>query len=105
VAIKIKIPRKLTSTGGARWGRDPLLRFALIAFTVLAATFVIFFSYYYVKYDRIIARRFQGSVFANAAKIYATPRTISVGDKADLKEIASELRHAGYLDTGGKSSM
>jgi penicillin-binding protein 1B len=105
VAIKIKIPRRPTSRGGARWGRDPLLRFALIAFTVLAAAFVIFFSYYYVKYDRIIARRFQGSVFANAAKIYATPRTISVGDKADLKEIASELRHAGYVDTGGKSSM
>src|SRR5713101_6974495 len=63
------------------------------------------FSYYYVKYDRIIARRFEGPVFASAAKIYATPRSIAVGEKAELKEIAAELRHTGYSDKDGQSTM
>jgi penicillin-binding protein 1B len=102
VAIKLKIPSKQNQ--GPRWGRDPMLRFAFIAFTILAAIFVVVFSYYYVKYDRIIARRFEGPVFANAAKIYGTPRSISVGDKTELKEISAVLRHAGYADNG-QSSM
>ena len=45
-----------------------MLRFALGAFLILAVVFAVFFSYYYVKYERIIAHRFQGSVFANSAK-------------------------------------
>jgi penicillin-binding protein 1B len=82
-----------------------VLRAALIGFVVLAAAFVVFFSYFYVKYDRVITRRFTGPVFANAAKIYATPPTLSVGEKADLKAIAAELRHAGYSDKSGESKM
>ncbi len=82
-----------------------MLRFALASFTVLAVAFVVAFSFFYVKYDRIIARRFEGPVFANAARIFAAPHSISVGDKADAKELAAELRHAGYTDKDGQSSM
>jgi len=103
VAIKVRIPNRKNKTGAA--GRDPVLRFAIISFTVLAAIFVVVFSYYYVKYERIIARRFEGPVFASAAKIYATPRSIAVGEKAELKEIAAELRHTGYSDKDGQSTM
>ena len=38
-----------------------------------------FFSYWYVKYDRIIEQRFRDPVFANSAKIYAGPRVVRVG--------------------------
>jgi penicillin-binding protein 1B len=103
VAIKIKIPRGKTKPGGGR--RDPVLRFALAVFIVLAASFAIIFSYYYVTYDRIITRRFEGPVFANAAKIYAKPPTVAVGQTADLKDIAAQLRHAGYSDKSGESPM
>jgi len=82
VAIKVRIANRKNKTGAG--GRDPVLRFAIISFTVLAAIFVVVFSYYYVKYERIIARRFEGPVFASAAKIYATPRSIAVGEKAEL---------------------
>jgi penicillin-binding protein 1B len=81
------------------------VRFALAAFGVLALVFVVFFSYFYVKYDRIIEHRFKGAVFANAAKIYAAPLTVSVGDKADLKQLAANLRHAGYSERSGEASM
>jgi penicillin-binding protein 1B len=103
MAIKVKIPRGKNTAGGGR--RDPVLRAALIGFVVLAASFVVVFSYFYVKYDRIITHRFSGPVFANAAKIYATPPTVSVGEKTELKAIAAELRHAGYSDKSGESKM
>jgi penicillin-binding protein 1B len=105
VAIKVRIPHRKGNPGARRGFRDPVLRFALCCFAVLALLFVAFFSYSYVKYDRIIEARFKGPVFANAAKIYAAPHALAVGQKIELKEIAAELRHAGYSDKSGESSM
>ena len=107
MAIKLKIPHRKNNLAGRRgfFFRDPVLRFALAAFTLVAVVFVVVFSYLYVKYDRIIARRFEGPVFANAARIYATPRSLAVGEKIDAKEIAAALRHAGYSDRDGESPL
>ena len=105
MAIKVRIPHRKASNVNKRGFRDPVFRFALTAFGVLAIAFVVAFSYFYVKYDRIIEHRFKGPVFANAAKIYAAPQTVSVGEKADLKLIAADLRHAGYSDKSGEASM
>src|SRR5258708_34076868 len=41
-----------------------------------------------------------GQIFANTAKIYAQPRNVRVGQKADVKENATYLRHAGYTEVG-----
>jgi len=105
VAIKLRIPHRKNSSGSRRGFRDPVLRFALGCFAALAVLFIGFFSYFYVKYDRIIEARFKGPVFANAAKIYAAPHALAVGQKAEVKEIAAELRHAGYSEKSGESSM
>jgi penicillin-binding protein 1B len=105
VAIKLRIPRGKSPNGSRRGFRDPVLRFAMGAFAILALAFVAFFSYFYVKYDRIIEARFKGPVFANAAKIYAQPQTIAVGEKVELKEVAAALRHAGYSEKTGESAM
>jgi len=104
VAIKLRIPHR-TNTAGKRGFRDPVLRFALGSFAVLTLGFIVLFSYFYVKYDRIIDRRFAGPVFANAAKIYAVPQVVAVGQKAEAKQVAAELRHAGYSEKSGESSM
>ncbi|HKW19679.1 MAG TPA: PBP1A family penicillin-binding protein [Terriglobales bacterium] len=103
MAIKIRIPHRNKRASSSR--HDPVLRVAMTVFLFLAVAFVAFFSYYYVKYERIIAQRFSGPVFANAAKIYARPVSIAVGEKVDLKEIAADLRHAGYSEKGTQSSM
>ena len=105
MAIKLRIPRGKGPNGSRRGFRDPVLRFALGAFAILALAFVAFFSYFYVKYDRIIETRFKSPVFANAAKIYAQPQTIAVGEKVELKDLAAALRHAGYSDKSGESPM
>ena len=64
-----------------------------------------FFCYFYVRYDRIITQRFRTPIFSNSAKIYALPRTVRDGDKAQAKEIALLLQRAGYSDKDGQSQL
>ena len=107
MAIKIKIPKN-EGKGGKKWRglpRDPVIRAALVVFLVAAVGVGGFLSYYYIKYDRIIAQRFRSPVFSNSAKIYALPRTVHDGDKLDAKEIAGFLRRAGYSDKEGQSPL
>jgi len=56
------------------------------------------FSYYYIKYDRIIAQRFSGQVFSSSAKIYARPRSVKIGEDIAARDIAAQLQRAGYAD-------
>jgi penicillin-binding protein 1B len=107
LAIRIKIP-KSGGKGGKRWSglpRDPIVRAALIVFLVAAIGFTAFFSYFYIKYDRVIEQRFRTPIFTNSARIYAIPRSLHDGDKAEAKEIAAALRRAGYSDKDDQSPM
>jgi penicillin-binding protein 1B len=107
VAIKLKIPKSKSSANGGKsfLSRDPLIRAAFIVFITFAFVVGGVFSYYYVKYDRIIEARFKGQVFSNSAKIYAIPQSVRVGEKISSKEIASELQQAGYSDKDSESVM
>lgn len=107
MAIKIKIPKSEDKSRQARGGlpRDPVLRAALIIFLVAAVCLSASFCYFYIKYDRIITQRFRTPVFSNSAKIYAIPRTIHDGDKANAREIAAALERAGYSDKEGQSQL
>ncbi len=108
MAIKLKIPtgRKPGQTGKGAFSRDPILQAALVVFLVFSTATGVFFTYYYVKFGRMIDQRFKGPVFGNSARIYAVPHAVQVGEKIEPKEIAAELRHAGYTDQGeGKSPM
>jgi penicillin-binding protein 1B len=107
VTIKVKIPNR---KNGARTGKeflaqDPVVRFALAVFILLSVCVCGWFSYYYIKYDRIIDQRFKGPVFSSSARIYAIPRAVKVGQKVDLHEIATQLRRTGYVETDGQSPM
>jgi penicillin-binding protein 1B len=107
VAIKLKIPKRNNGEKGSpgALAHDPVLRAGLAVFVVLALAGTAVFSYYYVKYDRIVDARFKGAVFSNAAKIYAIPQTLRVGERVDVREIAADLRRAGYTDKEGRSPM
>jgi penicillin-binding protein 1B len=105
MAIKIKIPKSGNGKGRRGLPRDPVIRAALVVFLVVAIGLGGFFCYFYIKYDRIIAQRFRSPVFSNSAKIYALPRTVHDGDRADAKEIAALLRRAGYSDKDGQSTL
>jgi penicillin-binding protein 1B len=107
VAIKVKIPSGVQRGRGGKGllPRDPIIRAALLAFLSLSLLVVGFFAYWYVKYDRIIEQRFRDPVFTNSAKIYAGPRVVRVGTEFTIRDIAAELRHAGYTEKDGTSSL
>ena len=107
MAIKLKIP---SGNPGAKPGkgwlpRDPLLQAALVVFLVVGTLGAGFFTYYYVKFGRMIDQRFKGPVFGNSARIYAISRPVQVGEKIEPKDIAVQLRRAGYSDKDAKSPM
>jgi penicillin-binding protein 1B len=112
MAVKLKIPNARRAGSGAR-GRgkgsllahDPIVRLALLGFLFASLVVVGFFAYWYVKYDRIIEQRFRGPVFASSAKIFAAPQVVRVGSKLTVSSIAAELRHAGYSEKEGDSSL
>lgn len=106
MAIKLKIPRGSNGRGGKGLAsRDPIVRAALLAFVTTAVLVVGFFSYFYVKYDRIIEQRFRGPVFTNSAKIYADPKVVRVGSPNTVQNLAAELRRAGYGEKDGDSLL
>ena len=98
MAIKLKIPRRKRGAQGESEpvSRDPVIRVAFLLFVVLSVVFGAIFSYYYIRYDRIIDERFRGAVFSNSAKIYATPQAVRLGESISAREIAAELQRAGY---------
>ena len=107
MAIKLKIPK---TTGPAGKGsvllpRDPVVRAVLIVFLTLALLAVGTFSYFYVKYDRVIVKRFSSPVFSNSARIYATPKVVRPGQAFPARSIAAELKHAGYSEKNEQSPM
>ena len=107
MTIKIKIPKGNGEAGKGIRGlpRDPVVRAAVAGFLILAVSATILFSYFYIKYDRIIEKRFRSPVFANSAKIYALPKTVRDGEQIEAKAIATELRRAGYSDEDGESTL
>jgi penicillin-binding protein 1B len=104
LAIKIKIPR---AKGFRNSLSSPLVRACVAAFLIVCLVLFGIFSYYYLKYQKIVDQRMSGQIFANTAKIYAQPRSLRVGQKGDPREIANYLRHAGYTEEGeqGKSKF
>jgi penicillin-binding protein 1B len=104
LAIKIKVPR---IQGVRNSLKNPFVRAGLIVFAIVFTAVAGTFFFYYYKYGKVVDQWLKGQIFANTAKIYAQPRSVRVGQKADVKEIANYLRHAGYTESGetGKSKL
>ncbi len=102
LAVKIKFAGPAAKKPGL--GRNLLLRKALlIAGLGVAGLFLIFacvFSFYYVKYGRIVSDRMEKPLFAATAKIYAAPAELRPGQKFTVQYIEQQLRNAGYSSDG-----
>lgn len=120
MAIKLKLPdgrasARPASGRNSRGGRgrparvqhfsiaDPLVKLFFVGFLVAGFLFLGVFTFFYSKYGAIVDRRMAGPIFSNAARIYARPQTITVGEKLDTTEVAAELRRAGYAEQRGSS--
>ncbi len=103
MAIKFKIPRSSKAPAKGKSVRrlsDRVVKTAVAAVILACLGFFGAFAYYYVRYEKIIDRRMNGPIFTNSAKIYARPKTVRVGETVSNKEIAAELRRAGYTEAG-----
>lgn len=104
MAIKVKIPQNRTKRkSNSRFDiSHPLFKLALVIVLLVFLVGAGVFTYYYVRYDRIVDARIRGPIFSTSAKIYARPPVVSVGDRYSTEEIASELRRAGYSENSSQ---
>ena len=96
MAVKAQVPKKARP---AHFVLHPAAK-TLLVLTVLGITAGLgVFTYYYVKYSRLIEAKLQAGPFANTSMLFAAPRTVATGDAATPQEIANDLRHSGYNES------
>ncbi len=78
-----------------------LLGFVLVC--VLAGAGV--FTYYYIKYSRMIDQRLSGGVLQNTTQIFSAPLRISPGDSMSAEELASYLQRTGYRAQNAEDAL
>ena len=96
--VKVRVPKS------ARLTRFVLGRFGkiiLVGSILLITVWVLGFTYYYVKYSRLIDQKLRAGPFINTSKIFAAPKVVGVGDDISPAEIVLELRRSGYTESRG----
>ena len=86
---------------GLSWWKKTLLAAGLLLFLFGLGTF----TYYYVRFARLIDARLSGDVFANASLVFAAPTEVKVGQPGSAAEFASRLRKALYAEEKGGSEV
>jgi penicillin-binding protein 1B len=95
VPTKVQVPRR---AGIVRFFLHPAGK-TFVGLVVAAITLgLVFFTYYYVKYSKLIEAKLTAGPFANTSMLFAAPRSVTVGEQTTPQELASELRHAGYSE-------
>lgn len=95
MAIKLKIPRGKGIHGHLS---HPAVKAGVAGFIIVCMILFGIFAHYYIKYQKIVDKRLNAPLFANAAKIYAAPEMVKVGESLKTSAIAAELRRAGYSE-------
>jgi penicillin-binding protein 1B len=98
VAVKVQVPKKASAV---RLALNPVGKILLVLLVLGFTTGLAVFTFYYVKYSRLIEAKLAAGPFANTSMLFAAPRTVDVGDIADPQEIATDLRRSGYTESSG----
>ncbi len=77
--------------------RRPIARIALLFLAVCGLALLTAFSFYYLKYSRVVDERMRRPIFNEPAQIYAAGDRVEVGDPLTPAAIVAELRATGYL--------
>jgi penicillin-binding protein 1B len=82
-----------------------------IGLTILGVVFAIFltttgiFTYYYVKYSRMIDARLSGKVLQNTTQIFSAPEYISAGQAWTEVDLTTYLTRIGYRPEADENSL
>ena len=77
-------------------------RLGLALFAVVLGLFLTaggVFTFYWVRYGRMIDQLLAGHINQTAARIYAAPARIAVGQPLSAADLASRMQMAGYTET------
>jgi penicillin-binding protein 1B len=96
VAVKVQVSKKAPAV---RFALHPAGKILLVLLVLGFTTGLAVFTYYYVKYSRLIEAKLAAGPFANTSMLFAAPRTVDVGDIAEPQEIATDLRRSGYTES------
>jgi len=96
--MKIR-PAKRRKPFSARW---KYILAAGLLFVLVAGGI---FTYYYVRFSRVIDARLSGEVFNNASLIFTAPTPVFVGEMVTADEVAARLRKGLYAATDGGSKV
>jgi len=83
------VPRKIRAP-------TPYRLYLLYSATFLGVTLLVFGAFTYVHYSNLIDEKLKDGPFPNTSMIFATPRSLNVGDEISRDEILRTLRNAGY---------
>jgi penicillin-binding protein 1B len=90
---------RVHGSGFTRLILGPTGRILIILFSLFVIADLGAFTYFYARYARIIDEKLRAGVFANSAKIFAAPESVSVGDTVSPNDIATDLRRSGYTES------
>ena len=96
MAVKVQVPKKASTVQFFFTPAGKVILAAVLLF-LIAGTSV--FTYYYVKYSRLIEAKLGSGPYANTSMLFAAPRTVGVGDQVTPEELANELRRSGYNES------
>lgn len=74
----------------------PFRRYLLYGVTFVGVTSLVFGTFTYIHYSNLIDEKLKDGPFPNTSMIFATPRSLNVGDEISKDEILRVLRNAGY---------
>jgi penicillin-binding protein 1B len=63
------------------------------------------FTYYYVKYSRMINARLAGHVLQNTTQIFSAPEHLAIGQAMSADELTTYLQRVGYRPERDESSL
>src|SRR6202790_3693538 len=84
---------------------------SIVGLTVLGIVFAVvlttagIYTYYYVKYSRMIDARLSGRVLQNTAQLFSAPQQISVGEVWTAGEMTTYLTKVGYRPVRDDNSL
>jgi penicillin-binding protein 1B len=76
-------------------------KFLLVTALVTGIALTAVFAFYYIKFSRMIEEKLSGGPFPNTSMLFASPRTLSLGDEVTTAEILTQLRRSGYSESHG----
>jgi len=82
----------------ARFLLHPVTKVILALLVLVTVVGASVFTFYYVRFARLIDRRLSGDIFARTSKIFATPDPIFTGQEMSASDLTGKLRRAGYTE-------